>query len=372
VAGPANAQAGKQLGRHGILMQPVVIRFGRLGDMLLLAPLLERLHRGHGEPCLLLGTGPWSAALYDAHPDVAQVLQVRARHRPLALSPERWRMLHLLRLHRGAPVHVCETEPRALAKIRRMLGFAGVRDDQCVFLTDAPVVTGEHWIDRLLRGCGVPPPCCVGAWHATSPANAPAPRLVLREADRRDRDAWLRTHGWHGEPLWLVQPVNKRSMRWNGPRDAAEDDKAWPVQHWIAALQALREDHPATRIILCGAPHEASVLDVLASDARVRGVEVAARDLPLRRLMALAEIADGMLSVDTGPAHVAAAMGCPLVVLFGAQSPAAWCPRSPTGSAVIALGGPPRCSRAGEISPDEVIAALCSLPSRNPELPRAA
>lgn len=81
--------------------------------------------------------------------------------------------------------------------------------------------------------------------------------------------------------------------------------------------------------------------------------------------MALAEIADGMLSVDTGPAHVAAAMGCPLVVLFGAQPLSLWLPRSPTGSAVIALGGPPQRSRVGEISPHEVIAALRGLPPRD-------
>ena len=76
MAGIAAAPASIKIVRRGILMRAVVIRFGRPGDMLLLAPLLDRLHRGYGEPCLLLGTGPWGAALYDAHPDVTQVLQV--------------------------------------------------------------------------------------------------------------------------------------------------------------------------------------------------------------------------------------------------------------------------------------------------------
>lgn len=340
-------------------MHPVVIRFGRLGDMLLLAPLLDHLHRGYRDACVLLGTGPFSAPLYDAHPDVARVLQVNARHRPLAFSPERWRMLQVLRASRNAAIHVCETEPRALAKIRRMLMLAGVSRDRCIFLTDVPAVAGEHWIERLLRGCGQPPGGCLDGWKTPASLDAPAaPRLILREADRRDRDAWLRARGWRGEALWLVQPLNKRSMRWNGPRDAEDDDKAWPAQHWIATLRTLHDDHPEARIVLCGAPHEAALLDAIARDARVPGVDVAARELPLRRLMALADLADGMLSVDTGPAHVAAAMGCPLVVLFGAQSPAVWCPRSPTGSAVIALGGPPRHSRVSTIDPAEVIAAL--------------
>lgn len=348
---------------------PIVIRFGRLGDMLLLAPLLSRLHRGYGEPCMLLGTGPFSASLYAAHPDVAQVVQVTARHRPLALSPQRWRMLQVLRAHRDSALHVCETEPRALGKIRRMLALAGVKPEHCVFVTDAAILPDEHWVERLLRGCGHPPSACNDAWQDPVPADDAAPRLYLRDADRRDRDAWLRARGWRGEPIWLVQPSNKRSVRWNGPRDEADDDKAWPAQNWIAALRTLHADHPDARIVLCGTPNEAPRLDAIAAGTRGGNIDVVARDLPLRRLMALCEIARGMLSVDTGPAHVCAALGCPLVVLYGAQAASLWLPRSPAGSAVIALGGPPRRSRVSEVAADEVVAALRRLPARQPELP---
>src|SRR5574337_519778 len=229
---------------------PIVIRFGRLGDMLLLAPLLNRLHRGYGNPCLLLGTGPHSAPLYAGHPDVARVFQVGARHRPLALSPQRWQMLQVLRAHRGAPVHV--------------------------FVTDTPAHADEHWIDRLLRGGGQPPPSCTGAWHVSAAGDETAPRLYLDAADRRDRDAWLRARGWRGEPVWLVQPFNKRSMRWNGPRGEADDDKSWPLPCWIALLRALRADHADARILLCGSPREAASLETIAAAAGLGNLDVAA------------------------------------------------------------------------------------------------
>ena len=132
-------------------MRPLVIRFGRLGDMVLLSPLLEHLHRRYGEPCTLLGPGPWSGQLYSGHPDVGEIVQVNARHRPLPLSPQRWRMVQVLRRERGAPVYVCETEPRALAKIRRMLQLARVERQRCLLITDFPDFADEHWIDRLLR-----------------------------------------------------------------------------------------------------------------------------------------------------------------------------------------------------------------------------
>lgn len=73
-----------------------------------------------------------------------------------------------------------------------------------------------------------------------------------------------------------------------------------------------------------------------------------------------------MISVDTGPAHAAAAMGCPLIVLYGAHSPAQWLPRSPSGSAVIGLGGPPQRHRVSEIALEEVLAAWDRLPLRLP------
>ena len=139
-------------------MRPLVIRFGRLGDMIVLAPLLEHLHRRYGEPCTLFGPGPWSAELYAGHPDVGNILQVNARHRPLPFSPQRWHMVQALWRARGAPVYVCETEPRALDKIRRMLKLARVDRAHCVFITDFPSFDHEHWVDRLLRFAAQTPP----------------------------------------------------------------------------------------------------------------------------------------------------------------------------------------------------------------------
>ena len=47
------------------------------------------------------------------------------------------------------------------------------------------------------------------------------------------------------------------------------------------------------------------------------------------RLIALCAQAAGMISVDTGPGHVAAAVGCPVVTLFGQANPLIYVPRGP-------------------------------------------
>jgi len=74
-------------------------------------------------------------------------------------------------------------------------------------------------------------------------------------------------------------------------------------------------------------------------------------------LFALYESAQSMVSVDTGPAHAAAALSLPLVVLYGAENPAYWLPRSPSGSKVIGVGGPPVATRADQVSVDTVFEA---------------
>ena len=74
-----------------------------------------------------------------------------------------------------------------------------------------------------------------------------------------------------------------------------------------------------------------------------------------------------MISADSGPAHCAAALGVPLVVLYGTQSSRVWLPRSATGSPVVAVGGPPHFERAQQISVSAVFGAWCSLIEASPQ-----
>lgn len=190
-----------------------------------------------------------------------------------------------------------------------------------------------------------------------------APRLFVNDADRADLDAWLQRHGLSHKPLVLLQPGNKRTLK-RGRAGQLGDDKAWPNERWAELIRGVLARQPQAVVILCGVRAERSVLRAIADAVESDRVLEASGELPLRRLLALLERASGMISVDTGPAHAAAAMGCPLIVMFGAQSPVQWLPRSPTGSAVVGLGGPPQRKRVGEIPLQEVLAAWDKLPLR--------
>lgn len=345
---------------------PLVIRFGRLGDSVLLQPLLQQLHRRYGQPCDLLAIGDWPLALYAGRPEVGRIVALQSPRRLLLLSPERLRAIGWLRQRRAAPVYVCEPQPRALLRIEHMLDLAGVPAAHRAYFTDLPLREGEHWVDHLLRFGDVLPPAfrdCVPAPREAT-TGLPAPRLQATAEARDDGRRWLHARRLDGRPLVLLQPANKRSLRWNGVRALDDDDKAWPVQHWAALAWAIGEALPEARVLLCGSPREAAYLEGIRALAASDAVTVAADDLPLSRLMALLECAHSMVSVDTGPAHLAAALGCPLVVLFGGAAPTHWAPRPVPGGVVRVLGGATRDARVAALGVEQVAAAWRSLVPR--------
>jgi heptosyltransferase-2/heptosyltransferase-3 len=256
---------------------------------------------------------------------------------------------------------VCERHYRQLPRIQRMLRLSGVDPRRVLYLTD-PARPGQiHLVDLMLRLGMRTPPALQEGDYPPPPTAVVGPRLHVLAAERAARDRWLQAKGWRGRELILIQPGNHRSM---GPKRARwrrlnTDDKWWPPERWAQLCQRLHEQRRDAVLILRGSREEVPLLEEIRAAARVDNVVVVGNGL--RELNALAEAASSMISVDTGPAHAAAALSLPLVVLYGAEMPSQWLPRSPFGTPVVGLGGPPVSSRADQISVDEVFAAWCSL-----------
>ena len=333
------------------MVVPIVFRFGRLGDMVMLTSLLQILRQRYGSPCELFAAGPWNAALFAGNPDVFK-LWTLGRHTPVELGVSWWQAWWRLRRSGGRPIYVCEDQPRQLRRIRRLFWMAGVRREQCVFIPQMPGDIESHWLDRLARFGALTPAAFSRVPAAAEPADrAPRPRLHVLPAELTAAHAWLAQQGWRAREIILVQPGNFRTMSARRDKWRHVDDKAWPLENWVALLRRLAEARPEAVLLVCGAPQEAAMIAQIVSATRLGRVSSAA--LPLRPFLALCRLAHSMISIDTGPAHVAAALGVPLTVMYGAESPQKWLPRSAEGSAVLAVGGPPR-SRVAELSVDEV------------------
>lgn len=322
--------------------------------MIILSSLLRLLHRRYGEPCDVLTAGSWPAEIYHANDDIATVRSVRNRHTPLLFAWSWWRMWWQLRRSRGVPIYVCEPEARQVRKIRRLLALSGVETARCLYITDDTTNTDGHWSDKL-HDFGLRTPTAWEGCDFLAPIEPCGPSLQVMDADRVARDLWLHALGWHDYPLILIQPGNHLTMRGRALSRRRRDPKVWAVENWRSLIAALHSAMPDARIALCGAPQEVAMLRKI--QAASPSPRVAVAPCSLRVFFALCEQAHSMISVDTGPAHAAAALGLPLVVLYGTCSPQQWLPRSGSGSEVVGLGGPPDRRRVDQIPVLAVIEA---------------
>jgi hypothetical protein len=332
--------------------------------MVMLTSLLNLLHKRYRLPCQVIGTGSWTPSIYEGNPDVAGVWSFH-RHLPFLFDPP-WRSMRRA-LHESAPgpIYICEVHYRQLPRIRRMLRLSGVDLRRCVYLGDETKAGPQHLVDRLVSvGARTPPALRATDYPPPAPAAVDGPRLHVLAAERAERDAWLQAKGWFGRELILMQPGNHRTMgpsraRW---RRLNTDDKWWPLERWAQLLQRIHDCRNDALLVLRGSYKEVPMLEEIRAVSGLANVAVVGNRL--RELFALSELAHSMISVDSGPAHAAAALSVPLVVIFGVHPQRYWLPRSPSGSAVLGVGGPPLSTRVDQVSVDAVFAAWRSLEQR--------
>ncbi len=95
---------------------------------------------------------------------------------------------------------------------------------------------------------------------------------------------------------------------------AAWPNKRWPPESFAAVAQWLHATHGWTPVVLWG-PGEESIADAIV--AASNGVAVRAPQTTFNDLLVMAGETQLFLSGDTGPLHLACAMGAPVVALFG-------------------------------------------------------
>jgi ADP-heptose:LPS heptosyltransferase len=153
--------------------------------------------------------------------------------------------------------------------------------------------------------------------------------------------------------------------------------KSYPDSKWTIALKRLWDEQRTMAIIL-GGPADRAPMDRLARELFIAEVPhlTMARPFPLLEMAAIVGKLEGMLSVDTGLAHLAVAQGTPTVVLSTAGAPARFFPwpRAPhhhlLSISMPCAGCNDRCvlneaECITHINPDEIVAAYARLKGRH-------
>lgn len=145
---------------------------------------------------------------------------------------------------------------------------------------------------------------------------------------------------------------------------AAWPNKRWPAARFGALAAALRDRHGVMSIVVWGPGEGALAREAVAA---AYGSAVLAPPTSIADLVALASRAAVVVSGDTGPTHIAAALGTPVVGLYGPTRPSRNGPLSLAAvtisrDAVCACHHLRRCTRSRmclfDIEVDEVLAAV--------------
>lgn len=337
--------------------RPLVVRCGAMGDMVLITPLIRSLSSRYGTKVDILATGGWTVPLLQGQPGVGDIHLLRNRKLPYLLSREKRALVATLLARGPVPTWYCDTDNRCLGLLRR----AGIGEGMMVNARQVPMLEKEHLVDYWQRFARLTPRQAPDEGVPGDTVNG-NPALEIDPAERAALDGWLAARGITGRPLLLMQPGNKRTMR-PGPRRRSSNTKWWPETRWAALMQELAAMHPDAAILLMGVPQEQGLNEEIIALAGVRHAHNVACDLPIPRMLALMERAAAMVSVDTGPAHAAAAVGCPVVVLFGVADPVRICPRG--AAPVLHLTGVEgRLPSILGITVEQVIGAWERLPKR--------
>jgi lipopolysaccharide heptosyltransferase I len=101
---------------------------------------------------------------------------------------------------------------------------------------------------------------------------------------------------------------------------SAHSDKCWPSERFAAVADKIAERFGLS-VIAVGTASESSLADDINGKAKVNVKNLAGRtDVPV--LISLLRKAKVVISNDTGPGHIAAALKVPMVMIFGRSNPA--------------------------------------------------
>ncbi|MCC6682770.1 MAG: lipopolysaccharide heptosyltransferase II [Phycisphaeraceae bacterium] len=139
----------------------------------------------------------------------------------------------------------------------------------------------------------------------------PAMALAVSEHEQCEADQLLARAGIvaGGPPLVLLNV------------GASKPEKCWPPQRFAQLADHLAQKHRAV-VALTGSPREMQILSSVQRQASSPPINLASFGLTLSSLKAVIRGASLLVTNDTGPRHLAAAAGTPVVSLFGPTDPA--------------------------------------------------
>ncbi len=291
----------------------LVVSVSGIGNTLLAMPLLEALHNHY--PQARIDLLVWSRAAGTPFENsrivsnlviaprrirewIKLMLTLRKNTYDLALTvfPSNKTAFHLFLFLTGARWRLSHTYK------------GGWRRGEWLLTHRIPAQENLHDVDQnlaLLRTLGVNP----GEVSRT-------PVFHLQDDDRKQADAWICQQGIERRKLIGMHPgagAAASLKHWQG------DHKRWPRERFAELAGRLVKDMNCT-VLLTGGPEEDELKAYVQQASRVPE-HVLPLSGSLTQTAALLARCRGMITNDSGLMHVAAAVGTPVIALFGPTQP---------------------------------------------------
>ena len=100
--------------------------------------------------------------------------------------------------------------------------------------------------------------------------------------------------------------------------------KQWPSSHLSALANQLLNQYPTHGILILGSLKDTRIANEIiygVSAQNARKIQNLCGKIPLNLAMGLVQLAQGLVSNDSGMMHIAAALGIPQIAIFGSSDP---------------------------------------------------
>lgn len=298
----------------GAVRRVLVVRLDHLGDVLFSTVVFPPLRRLYPMAEITALVGPWAAPLLLHHPDVDRVVSFRNPwfdRKGASGWADTLGAVQFLRRSRFDLGLDLRGDPRIIALmlaggVRYRAGY-GCGGAGFLLSRELDHPPGLHQVDRNLRLIQA-----LG-WKGEA-GDFRRPRVFVSGAEEEEARARLAALG--------VGEGGRRVALHPGASVAA---KRWPAEHY-ASLAAWLSRRGGLRLLLLGGPEERDLAAEVAARSGVCPLSLAG-ELSLRGLMAVLKRCHLMIGNDSGPTHLAAALGVPTVALFtGTNRPSEWAP----------------------------------------------
>jgi len=274
----------------------LIVKPSSLGDVVMTLPVLDSLRRAYPHARISWVLKSAYSRLLDQHPQLDEVVLF-----PLSDGATKlWRFFKAIR--RGGYDLVLDLQGlfrsglvAAASGAPLRVGFSNARDGASMFYNRRVHVPSMdmHAVDRyvlVLEALGVEPNGVRFHLPVDESTLEAARRAIGTDADG---------------PVLTMSPLTRRVT------------KNWPVESFEAVAKHFAQKK--WRVIIVGGPDEQEAVERIAQSAGPRALSLAAR--PIEELVAIISLADVWLSGDTGPLHIADALGVATVSLYGSTAP---------------------------------------------------